>query len=132
MTGRVEWGQKSKPPKNPLDQQLTPKKSHAEFPNHNNFQKAETSLVLLYSWNYATGRTRELLRIFRLLSSCPKKYLPKFSYSKKVPKSKISIQKYPSIISVATVILSVKEIRIGIMNVILTKKISINIIIKCR
>ena len=46
----IEWGQKSKPTKNPLgfkqnpkkflDQDLTPKKSHAEFPSHKNFQKA--------------------------------------------------------------------------------------------
>ena len=29
------------PPLNPLDQNLTPKKSHSEFPSHNNFQKTE-------------------------------------------------------------------------------------------
>ena len=51
MTGMIEWGQKSKPQKIPrasnkpppkkksLDQKLTPKKSHAEFPNLKNFRK---------------------------------------------------------------------------------------------
>ena len=47
VTGMIEWGQKSKPKKNPWDsnktakkslhQNLTPQKSHAEFPNHKNF-----------------------------------------------------------------------------------------------
>ena len=50
MTGMIEWGQNQNPPKiprasnetqkNSLDQNLTLKKSHAEFPNHKNFQKA--------------------------------------------------------------------------------------------
>ena len=50
QTGMIEWGQKSKPkkiswasnkttPKIPR-QNFTPKKSHAEFPSHKNFQKA--------------------------------------------------------------------------------------------
>ena len=124
------------PPKNPWDQNLTPKKSHAEFPSHNNFQKAE--IVVKQVWFYfIRGTTRpgvcgNYCESSDCFQAAQKKYLPKFSYSKKIPKSKISIQKYPSIISVATVILSVKEIRISIMNVILTKKISTNIIIKCR
>ena len=47
VTGMIEWGQKSKPKKTPWDsnktakkslhQNLTPQKSHAEFPNHKNF-----------------------------------------------------------------------------------------------
>ena len=40
VTGMIEWGQKSKPPKKSLDQKLTPKKSHAKFPSLKNFQKA--------------------------------------------------------------------------------------------
>ena len=46
----IEWGQKSKPIKIPWasnkttpkipGQNFTPKKSHAEFPSHKNFQKA--------------------------------------------------------------------------------------------
>ena len=46
----IEWGQKSKPIKIPWasnkttpkipGQNVTPKKSHAEFPSHKNFQKA--------------------------------------------------------------------------------------------
>ena len=48
-TGMIEWGQKlkpqkiprasKKPPKKSLDQNLTPQKSHAEFPSHKNFQR---------------------------------------------------------------------------------------------
>jgi len=47
--GMIEWGQKAKPkkiprasnktPKKSLDQNSTPKKSHAEFPSLKNFQK---------------------------------------------------------------------------------------------
>ena len=49
MKGMIEWGQKENPTKIPgpqtnprksLDQNVTPKKSHAEFPSHKNFQKA--------------------------------------------------------------------------------------------
>ena len=40
VTGAMEWGQKSKPKKIPKHfQQNKPKKSHAEFPTHKNFQK---------------------------------------------------------------------------------------------
>ena len=50
VTGMIEWG-KNKTPKNPLgfkqnpqkslDHNLSPRKSHAEFPSHNkNFQEA--------------------------------------------------------------------------------------------
>jgi len=41
VTGLIEWGQKSKPKKIPRAK-FNPKKlkSHAEFPSHNNFQKA--------------------------------------------------------------------------------------------
>ena len=48
-TVMIEWGQKlkpqkiprasKKPPKKSLDQNLTPQKSHAEFPSHKNFQR---------------------------------------------------------------------------------------------
>ena len=43
VTGMIEWRQKSKPCQNPqksLDQNLTPKKSRAQFPSLKNFQKA--------------------------------------------------------------------------------------------
>ena len=39
VTGMIEWRQKSKPPKIP-GPKFNPKKSHAEFPSHKNFQKA--------------------------------------------------------------------------------------------
>ena len=39
MTGMIEWRQKSKPKKVP-GPNFAPKKSHAEFPSHKNFQKA--------------------------------------------------------------------------------------------
>ena len=55
----IEWGQKSKPIKIPWasnkttpkipGQNFTPKKSHAEFPNHKNFQKA---LKKHEKWNH--------------------------------------------------------------------------------
>ena len=37
---RDDNGGKNQNPKNSLDQNLTPKKYHAEFPSHKNFQKA--------------------------------------------------------------------------------------------
>ena len=65
-----------------------PKKSHADFASHKNFQS-----------NYA-ARTRrnyhessdcfQYPKKFLLKSSSPKKYLPKFSYPNKILKSKIS------------------------------------------
>ena len=65
-----------------------PKKSHADFASHKNFQS-----------NYA-ARTRgnyhessdcfEYPKKFLLKSSSPKKYLPKFSYPNKILKAKIS------------------------------------------
>ena len=68
-------------PKNSLDQNLTPKKSHTEFPSHKNFQR-----------NYAAqirGNYNESSDCFEspkkslLKSSYPKNNLPKFSYPKK-------------------------------------------------
>jgi len=54
--GMIEWGQKSKPKKiprasnktpkiNPLDQKLTPKKSHAELLSLKNFQKGLNDII---------------------------------------------------------------------------------------
>ena len=54
VTGIIEWGKKSKHPKslgfkqNPNtspDQNLTPKKSHAKFPSHKNFQKVFNNIT---------------------------------------------------------------------------------------
>ena len=42
VTGMIKWGQKSNPQKF-LDQNLTPKNSHAEFPSHKNFQRNYTA-----------------------------------------------------------------------------------------
>ena len=44
VTGMIEWGQKSKPPK-ARDQNLTPKLSHAKFPRHKNFQKVLNNIT---------------------------------------------------------------------------------------
>ena len=49
MKGMIDWGKNENPTKIPgpqtnprksLDQNVMPKKSHAEFPSHKNFQKA--------------------------------------------------------------------------------------------
>ena len=45
VIGMIEWGQKSKPQKNPLTKIYPPpppfqEKSHAQFPSHKHFQKA--------------------------------------------------------------------------------------------
>ena len=77
-------GGKNQNPKKYLDQNLIPKKSHADFPSHKNFQ----------SNTYYTARIR---RNYHESSDCfeyPKKFLlkssyPKFSYPNKIPKSKI-------------------------------------------
>ena len=88
QTGMIDWGQKSKPkeipwasnkttPKIP-GQNFTPKKSHAEFPSHKNFQKA-------------FKKTRKMETSVWI----PKKLPPKNTYQnfatqKKIPKWKIS------------------------------------------
>ena len=38
VTGMIVWG-KNQNPKKSLDQNLTPKQSHAEFSSHKNFQR---------------------------------------------------------------------------------------------
>ena len=89
----IKWGQKSNPPKF-LDQNLTPKNSHAEFPSHKNFQR-----------NYAAG----IRGNYHESSDClehPKKSLLKSSYPKNTfgnfPNQnwKFQTQKNPSIITV--------------------------------
>ena len=47
----IEWGKNQAPPKNSLDQNLTPKKSLAEFPSHDSFQKAETVAKQVWLYN---------------------------------------------------------------------------------
>ena len=54
----------------PLDQNLTPKKSHAEFPSHKNFQGALNDI------------TQKIETLVLNTPKNPKKYLPKFSYPK--------------------------------------------------
>ena len=71
-------GGKNQNPKKSLDQNLTPKKSLAEFPSHENLQKA---------LNYITWKTETLVlntpKYTYLNQATPRKYLPKFSYPKK-------------------------------------------------
>ena len=78
-TQQNPWGFKQNP-KNSLDQNLTPKNSHAEFLSHKNFQR-----------NYAAeirGNYHESSDCFEypkkslLKSSHPKNNLPKFFYPK--------------------------------------------------
>ena len=78
-------------PKNSLDQNLTPKKSHTEFPSHKNFQR-----------NYAAqirGNYHESSDCFEspkkslLKSSYPKNNLPKFCYPKKSRNRNFQTQK---------------------------------------
>ena len=83
----IEWGQKSKPIKIPWasnkttpkipGQNFTPKKSHAEFPNHKNFQKA---LKKHEKWKHQ----------FDYPKSYPQKILTKIFSPKKIPKWEIS------------------------------------------
>ena len=110
VTGMIKWGQKSKPrnsciKKKSLDQKLTPKKSHAEFPGLKNFQKVLNDTCTLYNM---TGSTLFGCTLFAelcgqdmrvnyhessdcfeypqkslLKSSHPKKLLAKFSHPKK-------------------------------------------------
>ena len=62
--------------KNSLDQNLTPKKSHAEFPSHKNFERNYAAGIHgNYHINY--NPQKSLLK-----SNYQKKYLPKFSYPK--------------------------------------------------
>ena len=83
----IEWGQKSKPIKIPWasnkttpkipGQNFTPKKSHAEFPSHKNFQKA---LKKHEKWKHQ----------FDYPKSYPQKILTKIFSPKKIPKWEIS------------------------------------------
>ena len=85
MTGTIEWGQNQNPKKS-LDQNLTPKKSLAEFPSHKNVQKA---------LNYITRKTETLVlntpkNTYLIKSGYPKKIPSKIFLPKKILKSKIS------------------------------------------
>ena len=71
-------------PMKSLDQALTPKKSHAEFPSHKNFS-------LLYSQNYAARRMQELSQIFRLFWT-PKK----IPYLNQATPQKNTCQNFPT------------------------------------
>ena len=76
-TGVIEWGgggsvRLPTKPKNSLGQKLTPKKSHAEFPNLKIFQKA------LIKW-YNMRQSQYFSISFNIH---PKKYLPNFRIQK--------------------------------------------------
>ena len=89
-------GGKNQNPKNPygfkpqksLDQNLTPKKSHAEFPSHKNFQGALNDI------------TQKIETLVLNTPKNPPKMLAKIFLPPKIPKSKISNPKAPSIIPV--------------------------------
>ena len=116
MTGMIKWGQKSKPQKIPkasnktpqksLDQNLTPKKSHAEFPSHQNFVKALNNttrkietlvmeclcLFIHYTiWELLFHESSDCLEYPKkslLKSSDPKKILGNIFLPKKIPEVK--------------------------------------------
>ena len=106
--GLLNGGKNQNPPKF-LDQNLTPKKFHAQFLSHKNFQKAlkwynmknrnVCNGVFVFVYSYAAGiwgNYHESSDCFEYpqknpyLNQATKKYLPKFSYSKNFLKSKIS------------------------------------------
>ena len=78
----IKWGKKSKPQKY-VDQNLTPKKSLAEFPSHKKFPES-------FKWsNY-----HESSDCFEYPKKClPKSSCPKFSYPKKSRNRNFQIQK---------------------------------------
>lgn len=86
VAGMIEWGQKlkppniprasKKPPKNSLDPNLTPKKSHAEFLGHKNFQR---NYVARICGNYPESEDC----FENPKSSYPKKYLQKLFFPQK-------------------------------------------------
>ena len=75
----IKWGQNSKPQKI-LDQNLTPKKSHAEFPSIKTFQKALNDVTITD---------------LQIVLITPKNTCQNFPTQKNP-----EIEKYPSIISV--------------------------------
>ena len=131
-------GPQTTPPKKSLGPKLNPQKIPCRIPSHNNFQKA--GIVAKQVWFYfIRGITRPgVCGNYYESSDCfqaaRKNTCQNFLTQKKSPNRKFQTPKNLSIISVATVILSVKEIRISVMNLIgvLTKKISTTIIIKLR
>ena len=79
-----------------LDQNLTPKKSHAQFPSHKIFHKALTDMTRkIETLVLNTPKNPHLNQAIQ------KNTLQNFP-TKKIPKSKISNQKNPSIILVTT------------------------------
>ena len=95
-------GENQKPKKVPADQNLAPKKSHAEFPSLKNFQIALNDITRKTETLVLNTPKKSLLK-----SSYPKKNTwPKFSYPQKIPKFKNNIStpppptKNPSIIPV--------------------------------
>ena len=119
-------GKSQTPPKS-LDQNSTPKKSHAEIPSHKNFQNALNAIArkketlvlknvvpraLFPGFGGGAGKpgksalgTRlsfEYLKKPLLRSSYPKNYLPNFCYPKKSRNPEFQTQKNPSTISRVT------------------------------
>ena len=100
----IEWG-KTQNPKKPLDQNLTPKKSLAEFPSHNSFQKAETVEKQVWFYTLLAELTRRayagtLTNLHILQIKLPRKLLAKIFLPKKSQYQKFQTQKNLSIIPV--------------------------------
>ena len=103
----IEWGQKSKPPKNPYGVQqnhaipgpkINPQKSHTEFLSLKKFQKVLNDitcllwLVVFYSQNHARSRYTDTTTNLHIVLNTEKtpKYICPILLPKNIPESKIS------------------------------------------
>ena len=77
-------GGKNQNPRRPLDQYLTPKTSHAEFPSHKNFQKALNGITRKIETLILNTQKNPYLN-----QAVAQKILAKIFLPKKIPKSKI-------------------------------------------
>ena len=94
VTGMIEWGQKSNPPKISVPK-CNPSKN--PMPNFRAIKFPES--IKWYNYNKSSD-CFEYPKNSLLKSSCLKKYLPKFSYPPKIPNSKFQTPKNSLVIPV--------------------------------
>ena len=87
VTGMIEWGQKSNPPKISVPKCNPPKNP---MPNFRAIKFPES--IKWYNYNESSD-CFEYPKNSLLKSSCLKKYLPKFSYPQKIPNSNFKPKK---------------------------------------
>ena len=98
VTGMIEWGQKSKPPKISVPKcNPPPPKKKNPMPNFRAIKFPES--IKWYNYNKSSD-CFEYPKNSLLKSSCLKKYLPKFSYPPKIPNSKFQTPKNSLVIPV--------------------------------